>query len=90
MTNALAWTAQQVFRVAELPGELPRELRRGGAYRSLAAVIDRTWRNRVELCRRTGLSQSSVGRLLKHMTERGEVEVLPARGPRAAQFRRAL
>lgn len=89
MTDALAWTVEQVFRTADLPGELPAELRRGHAAQTLAAAIDGLWRNRVELCRRTGLSQSTVGRMLVQMHERGEIEMLPASGSRAAQFRRA-
>lgn len=89
MTDALAWTVEQVFRTADLPGELPAELRRGHAAQTLAAAMDGLWRNRVELCRRTGLSQSTVGRMLVQMRERGEIEMLPASGSRAAQFRRA-
>jgi len=33
VTDALAWTVEQVFRTADLPGELPAELRRGNAAR---------------------------------------------------------
>lgn len=88
MTDPLAWMADQVFRTADLPGELPASLRRGHAAQTLAAAVDNIWRDRVELCRRTGLSQSTVGRMLVRMHARGEVEMMPARGSRAAQFRR--
>lgn len=88
IADPIAWTVEQAFRTADLPGELPASLKRGNAAETLAVALDRVWRNRVELCRRTGLSQSSVGRLLIGMAERGEVEVLPASGSRAAQFRR--
>lgn len=88
MTDPIAWTVEQAFRTADLPGELPASLRRGGAHETLSRALDRIWRNRVNLCERTGLSQSCVGRLLAGMAERGEVEVLPASGSRAAQFRR--
>jgi hypothetical protein len=89
VNDALAWTVEQVFRTANLPGEPPAELRRGHAAQTLAAAIDNIWRNRVELCRRTGLSQSTVGRTLVQMHARGEVEMTPARGSRPARFRRA-
>lgn len=89
MTDPIAWLVDQVGRTSDLPGELPPALRRGNAARRVQEAIDRVWRNRVELCRQTGLSQSSVGRVLAGLADRGEVEVMPARGSRPAQFRRS-
>lgn len=40
MTDPLAWMADQVFRTADLPGELPASLRRGHAAQTLAAAVD--------------------------------------------------
>lgn len=93
MTDAIAWTVEQMGRVDDLPGALPAEKPNsrpaGTASEAIRKHLDRTWRSRPELARLAGVGQSTVGRAMAHLVATGEAEMLEARFPLAAQYRRA-
>lgn len=93
MTDAIAWTVEQMGRVDDLPGALPAEKPNsrpaGTASEAIRKHLDRTWRSRPELARLAGVGQSTAGRMLALMVSTGEAEQMPRRKMRPAQFRRA-
>ena len=89
MSDALAWTAAQVFRTADLPNREGKAVAPRASGLAVKAALDYTWRCRAELARIAGVDQSTAGRMLALMVSTGEAEQMPRRKMRPAQFRRA-
>lgn len=89
MPDALAWTAEQVFRTADLPNREVKAIAPRASGLAVKAAVDRTWRCRAEIARLAGVDQSTAGRMLALMVSTGEVEETPRLKMRPAQYRRA-
>lgn len=90
MTDAIAWTIQQMART-DLPGaaKLSMSIRPGTRAAAIAKMLDRTWRTRMEIARSVGCDIKTAGRVLGDLWAQGVAEMLPASGSRPAQYRRA-
>ena len=89
MTDPFAWMAEQVFRTADLPNREVKAIAPRASGLAVKAAVDRTWRCRAEIARLAGVDQSTAGRMLALMLSTGEVEQMPRRKMRPAQYRRA-
>lgn len=89
MTDPMAWVADQVFRTADLPWAEQKSVAPRASGLAVKAAVDLTWRCRAEIARMAGVDQSTAGRMLALMLSNGEVEQMPRRKMRPAQFRRS-
>lgn len=89
MTDPFAWMAEQVFRTADLPNREVKAIAPRASGLAVKAAVDHTWRCRAEIARIAGVDQSTAGRMLALMLSTGEVEQMPRRKMRPAQYRRA-
>ena len=89
MTDPLAWMADQVFRTADLPNREVKAIAPRASGLAVKAAVDRTWRCRAEIARLAGVDQSTAGRMLALMLSNGEVEMMPRRKMRPAQYRKS-
>ena len=67
MPDALAWTAEQVFRTADLPNREVKAVAPRASGLAVKAAVDKTWRCRAEIARIAGVDQSTAGRMLALM-----------------------
>ena len=88
MTDPFAWMAEQVFRTADLPNREVKAIAPRASGLAVKAAVDRTWCCRAEIARLAGVDQSTAGRMLALMLSTGEVEQMPRRKMRPAQYRR--
>lgn len=91
MTDAIAWTVEQMWRRDDLPGaaKLLPAIRPGARAAAIERLLDRTWRTRQEIARDVGCDVKTASRVLGQLWADGAAEMLPASGSRPAQFRRA-
>lgn len=90
MTDAIAWTIQQMART-DLPGaaKLSTAIRPGTRAAAIHRLLDRTWRTRQEISRAVGCDIKTASRVLGDLWVQGTAEMLPASGSRPAQYRSA-
>lgn len=90
MTDAIAWTIQQMWRNADLPGaaKMLPAIRPGTRAAAIRGLLDRTWRTRQEIARIVGCDVKTASRVLGEMWAQGTAEMLPASGSRPARYRR--